>query len=897
MNIEIFLRFCTRPGQRLKVVGNVPVMGNSVSSAALPLNYYNDQYWSASIELKSDSYKESELFRYHYLLQEDNGECNEDWGRNRGLPFSELSNGCCIVDTWVDVGAIQNNFYTTPFKSIFQPKRSFTKRTPIASGTVRLEVDAPLLDERADVVVTGNHPMLGNWLQSDPLPMIFDGVKWFVDLPLNDFENGFEYKYCIRTGLSPAYRYEQGQNRSFSSVSLHQSNSYLVRDGFINEVPNWKGAGLAIPVFSLRSNNSWGVGEFSDIMQLSDWASSVSLRLIQLLPVNDTTSTHTRLDSYPYAAISAFALHPLYISIPQIAGKQFASLITDYIERAEALNVQAEVDYEGVMELKWEVLHILYDAMKVEVFKRTAYKEFFNENSSWLVPYALYSHLRDTHGTHRWDTWGSHSVFSRKLMNDLLEEDESVIDRISIHFFIQYFLHEQLKAAHDYANQKGIVLKGDIAIGVHRYGADTWTQPDLYHLTKQAGAPPDDFAVSGQNWGFPTYNWARMKADGYAWWKQRFLQMASYFDAFRIDHILGFFRIWSIPDHAVEGIMGRFYPAQPVMEHEFLTAHCWHGEERFCTPFITESLLNEQDARIREKLLHFVEQRPFGTYHLLPEFSTQQKVEQYFSALSDTIEHRQLKQALFHLISNVILWKDEAIEKGYHFRFNAHKTASFKALDLETQHRLMGLYNDYFYHRQDDLWKKEGMEKLPALKKCTKMLICGEDLGMVPRSVPEVMSNMGLLSMEVQRMPKSSGSDFFDPTHAPYLSVVTPSTHDMSTIREWWTENKTLTAKFYHHELHLQGDPPTQACGKIVQSIISQHLESPAMWAIFQLQDLMGMDESIRVKDPLTERINIPGDAKHYWRYRMHISLEELLINLSFNSQLKEMIASSSRSC
>jgi 4-alpha-glucanotransferase len=452
-----------------------------------------------------------------------------------------------------------------------------------------------------------------------------------------------------------------------------------------------------------------------------------------------------------------------------------------------------------------------------------------------------------------------------------------------------------LKNAHDYANSKGIILKGDIAIGVHRNGADTWTQPSLYNLDMQAGAPPDDFAVKGQNWGFPTYNWETMKADGFAWWRQRFQQMSNYFDAFRIDHILGFFRIWSIPAHAIEGIMGRFVPAIPVSRNEFEQMGVFIDNNRYCKPYITDAVIGQSAGHLDADVKYFLQSNGDTTYRFKSIFDTQRKIEDYFTSEGLDDSKKGLKQVLFNLHANVILWPDGDNKNGYHFRFNASKTLSFQHLNKHLQHQLSSLYDDYFYHRQEHIWKHEAIEKLPALKLCTDMLICGEDLGMVPQSVPAVMSSLGFLSMEVQRMPKQLNTSFFNPSHAPYLSVVTPSTHDMSTIREWWLEDHNKTQQFFNEQLWQHGKAPAAATSQIVRSVILQHLASPAMWAVFQLQDLLAMNNCLRLEDPYAERINVPGDPNHYWRFRMHMTLEELIKNDTFNQDLNYLISANHR--
>ncbi|TAL46978.1 MAG: 4-alpha-glucanotransferase, partial [Chitinophagaceae bacterium] len=446
---------------------------------------------------------------------------------------------------------------------------------------------------------------------------------------------------------------------------------------------------------------------------------------------------------------------------------------------------------------------------------------------------------------------------------------------------------------------KGIILKGDIPIGIYRFGCDAWTAPGLYNMLQQAGAPPDDFAVKGQNWGFPTYNWKKMQEDHFDWWRKRFEQMSYYFDAFRIDHILGFFRIWSIPMDAVEGIMGHFVPAIPVNITEFGERGIWFDHHRYCKPYITDEVLNkvfgELAAKVKSEL---VVPNDFGSYDLELTFETQRQVEEYFLHQEPSEENNKLKQGLFDLISNVILFEDEEEEskgKKFHFRIAVESTMSFRHLDWQVQQKLKDLYVNYFFRRQDGFWMKEAMHKLPYLKRATNMLICGEDLGMVPHCVSDVMNQLGILSLEIQRMPKATDRKFFHPNDAPYMSVVTPSTHDMSTIRGWWEEDRQTSQQFFNHELGQWGEAPVYCEPWINRAVVLQHLYSPGMWSIFLLQDILGMSEKLRRENPLEERINVPANPNHYWRYRMHMNLEELIKEKEFNHELKGYIVHSGR--
>jgi 4-alpha-glucanotransferase len=283
-------------------------------------------------------------------------------------------------------------------------------------------------------------------------------------------------------------------------------------------------------------------------------------------------------------------------------------------------------------------------------------------------------------------------------MGTLLDEAGEAFKEVSLHYFIQYHLHLQLKAATDYAHKNNVIVKGDIAIGISRYGADAWQHPSLYHMNLQAGAPPDDFAVKGQNWGFPTYNWQKMTEDGFAWWKQRFEQMRYYFDAFRIDHILGFFRIWSIPMHAVEGIMGHFVPAIPIHINELFSKGIDFTHHRYTKPFINEHILWEQFGYDSDYVKeHFVDYDGFSFYSLRTGFTTQRQVEKHFAALEENDTNNKIKIGLYNLISNIILFEiPESNGQQFHFRFGIESTSSFQNLDYNTQHQLKELYVEYF---------------------------------------------------------------------------------------------------------------------------------------------------------------------------------------------------------
>ena len=897
--LNFHLRFKTSFGQTIFITGDHPLLGNGNIEEAVPMVYLNEDYWV--LHLATKGLLKDETIRYSYFIQNADGTRSFDWGSDKSIIVDQLSTKeLVLIDTWNFTGYTDNAFYTAPFANVLLQNPSSGVNPVIPKNTTHVfRVKAPLLKPQQIICLIGEAKEIGGWDAAKALPLqkIKDQPYFEIALNLSKCDFPLVYKYGIYDAVQKKFvSFETGNNRVLYEP-VPSNKIVLVQDGFAQVGhAQWKGAGVAIPVFSLRSSKSIGVGEFSDIKLLADWSKKIGLKLIQLLPINDTTATHSWMDSYPYAAISAFALHPMYIRLSEIVDIGQEHLIQDAVDQQIALNNLSVLDYEAVLALKWKVLKGVYRINGKRDLETAAFKAYFKENQTWLVPYSAFSYLRDLHGSVDFNAWPSHARYNKTEIEQLADVNSKTYTEIAFFYYVQFHLHLQLKAATDYAHAQGVVLKGDIPIGVYRFGADAWQHPHLFHMDKQAGAPPDDFAVAGQNWGFPTYNWEVMAADGFAWWKSRFDQMKYYFDAFRIDHILGFFRIWSIPMHAVEGILGHFVPAIPISINELNAKGIAFDHYRFTMPYINESILFQvfgyDNNHVKSNFLESIGDDHFA---LLPAFKTQRLVEAHFEQQEKTAFNTKIKQGLYDLISNVILLEGDQ-PQAYHFRFNIGHTSSFNHLNKSTQNKLHELYDDYFFKRQDAAWEKEAMKKLPMLKRSTNMLICGEDLGLVPSCVPHVMYQLGMLSLEVQRMPKANHKTFFHPNDAPYLSVVTPSSHDTSTIRGWWEEDPAKTQQFYQYEMGQQGKAPVYCDGWINKAVLSQHLYSPAMWAIFQLQDFMGIDESLRRSDPNEERINVPANPKHYWRYRMHINLEQLIEEEQFNQAWFHLIQSSGRS-
>ena len=895
MKIHFKIAYFTQWGQRLMVTGNIPELGNGDYSKALFLQFQGHEDWTADVNFQLPEEKE---INYKYIVfNENNGVYTEEWGDNRTVKIEDtvLEHIFCL-DTWNASSSVENTFLSAPFQKVLLKESVSQAQKKSKKNTHIFKVKAPILQENQIICAVGNCTELGNWSVNEPLLMQKEGDLWIAKVDLSKINYEVNFKYGVYDNIEGKFLYfEHGPDR-FAPIIQMKKTLVQVESGFLR-IDNhfWRGAGVGLPVFSIRTRHSFGVGDFGDIKLFVDWAEKVGLKLIQVLPLNDTIGTHTEADVLPYAAISAFALNPLFLNLPAI-GKLPESnpMQIQYVPKQAELNAQDLVPFMEVINFKLKFAKELYLNQKNEFLKNADFLDFFDKNAYWLVPYAAYCVLRDKKGTNDYRLWEEFALFEKAKIDEFVSPNQTHYDDVAVNYFIQYHLHLQLSEAANYAHKHGLVLKGDIPIGVNKNSVDTWVLPELFHMNMNAGAPPDMFAIKGQNWELPTYNWDAMKGTGFDWWKKRFAQMSNYFDTFRIDHILGFFRIWEIPEDQIEGIMGHLNPSVPIHINEFAEKGVWFDYNRFCKPYITDHILwllfQEQANWVKSNCLQIEDG---WVLRLKEEYRSQAYVEQLFNNGKIT---EKMKWGLFDLISNVLLFEVEGSNgTQYYPRYGMHFLSTYSDLDEYTKQKFDELYINYFYHRQDANWYNSGMEKLPALKRATNMLICGEDLGMMTPCVTSVMNELGILSLEVQRAPKSNKIEFFHPSNAPYLSVVTPSTHDMSTVRGWWEEDRGVTQRFYNSQLGHWGEAPYYCEWWISRDILLQHLYSPAMWAIFQMQDLLGISDKVRRENPHDERINVPSNSKHSWRYRMHIKMEDLLEENEFNDELRNFIKQSGR--
>ena len=886
MKIFFNIQYATTFGEilRLNVVGK----GKDIEKV-YSMNTYDGMSWHCEITAENGTTQ----MEYYYSVENGDSEVRHEWTTvsHRLELNAKRAMTYFVNDRWNDI-PYDSYLYSSAFTDCVNRRHREPAKGSDYNQTLRLIVRAPQLRSGSRLALVGEDKALGRWNPDDAISMVEHNFnEWVADINVKEMKKEeTEFKF-IAFNEKGGVDWETGMNRQLHAPTINDGEVVVTElDQAFFELCDEKLAGTLIPVFSLRSKGSFGVGDFGDLKMMIDWVAETNQRVLQVLPINDTTSTHTWTDSYPYSAISIFALHPQFADFRQLPEIKDKKKAREMEALRKELNELKQIDYERVNNTKTDYLRIIFKQEGEAVMKGEDFKMFVKENEHWLVPYAQYCHLRDSFGNVDFSSWKGHEQWHEADRKKLTDPKSKEYADVAFYYYVQFVLDRQMRAAHEYAMARGVILKGDIPIGVDRNGCDVWHEPQYFNLNSQAGAPPDAFSINGQNWGFPTYNWQRMIDDGCEWWIRRFQNMAKYFDAYRIDHVLGFFRIWAIPTTCVHGLLGQFAPSLGMTREEIEGYGLHFQEELFTTPFIARWVVDRVFGIHADEVVEkYLDHKHDDIFALKPEYDTERKIEAVFKG-KDSMDDVWVRDGLYALVSDVLFVRDDNDPNKFHPRITAQLNFMYEALYDSDKEKFNRLYNDYYYRRNNNFWYNEAMKKLPVLVQATRMLVCAEDLGMVPDCVAWVMDQLRILSLELQQMPKDPKVKFGILSRNPYRSVCTLSTHDMPTLRQWWDEDYERTQVYYSSMLYRGGAAPHPLPGWLARDIIANQLTCPSMLCILSLQDWFALDEKLRLPDADAERINIPANPRHYWRYRMHINIEDLIADKEYNDAIKELV-------
>ncbi|MDR1108997.1 MAG: 4-alpha-glucanotransferase [Spirochaetaceae bacterium] len=634
--------------------------------------------------------------------------------------------------------------------------------------------------------------------------------------------------------------------------------------------------GTVVPVGALRGERSLGVGEFPDLVEFAQWAVKMGLGLIQLLPVNDTG-----YESSPYSALTAFALHPLYLRIgdlPEAAG--CAGELAAIGRRFEG---KERFPYYEILRAKMELLRKIYAAHAAEIGARAdsggSLGQWIGKNP-WVKEYAVFRRLKEKNSEKSWKEWDSHRTVTAKDIEALWEKAEFRGEHL-FWAWLQEALDTQFSQAAAALAEAGICLEGDLPILMNEDSCDVWAHGEYFRQDLSAGAPPDMYSPGGQNWGFPIYDWEAQAKDNYAWWRQRLKTAEKYYRAYRIDHVLGFFRIWAAPREDHSSVLGRFIPAVPIGARDLAGLGFDDSRIRWLSrPHIpTGEVWDALQAGSREN----------------PE-AVAPEAERVFSQALDRIREEELWlfkdgirgekdiEALgLHPAARDYLvgaWHNRTFleyEKGRFAPLWFYRNSRAYASLSEEERRGLEELLEKKRAESELIWEKQGEKLLKVLAASSSMLPCAEDLGAVPDCVPRTLAKLKILGLRVIRWFRdwnTEGQPYIPLEEYPELSVCTPAVHDSSTLREWW--DREVDQEHFCCFIGIPSLPRIYNPGT-AKIILHKAAAAASRFRVFQIQDLLHLSLKWYAPDPGSERINVPGTANDFnWTYRLPASIATL---------------------
>ena len=638
--------------------------------------------------------------------------------------------------------------------------------------------------------------------------------------------------------------------------------------------------GISVPLGALYTKDNQVIGEFPDLQPFCDYCKSCGVSIIQLLPVNDTGT-----QSSPYSGLSAFALHPIYIrikDIPEFAevykkNEKFKNKYDSFISENK---YSLRYNYDAISNRKTELLKLLYEETETgKTGKPNDKLSKWIKSNQWVKTYAVYKNLKWNYMQASWKSW--HENDQHKSEEQILELWNTKAFKKEHLFFVwvQEIADSQFEKSVSYIKKAGILLKGDMPILMNEDSCDVWASPLYFNQALRAGSPCDGENPKGQNWGFPIYNWKNLKADDYCWWKERLLNASKYYDAYRLDHILGFFRIWAIPESDSNALNGHTEPYSAIKRETLYELGFdddrirWLSQPHIPTSTI-ERITNNYDVAIQilstlcdrigsEELWRFTPAVEGSKYIQDADLTELCRTEQVQSVKEKLIEYWS-NRTLIEISKNkfVPLW-------------TYYNSTSWNTLNDKEKNDLQACFCE-LNSKNEKLWQKQADGIFSALTKSVKGVFCGEDLGVNIDCVPTTMEKHKILGLRVIRWCREwakDGQPYIPLSDYTPLSVATTSVHDSSTIRQWWADE------------HREEFTP-----EIAEKIMKEAASSASMWFIPPIQDFLYMNKKYWLSNTTDERINVPGTVSDFnWTYRLPVSLEDLLEDKDLINKIKNI--------
>ena len=548
MNIYFRVRVDTLPGEEVYITGSSPLLGKYYPDNAFKMkdsgkNQAGETVWEARLQF--DSLKERVL-RYKYFVKRTDGTLRYEVGGGRRIALNSATVKIESIDHWQEYTE-EAPFLTDPFAHVFYGT-NYSPYTQTHKRNHELIVRAvvPNVPKDCRIVLCGEGNNLGNWKPENGVKMArLKGLKWIASFSTEGC-SGQTWRYRLamvndKTGMSVFEELAAGTERQVEIPRIGKNETVIVEHSQVKFPPAWgRFAGCCVPLFSLRSENPDGCGTIEDLKPMVDWAQKTGMRVLEILPINDTTQTFTGKDSSPYNCISSLGINPLFLSLNSLGTLADSGKAKDAARDMKSLARRASIDWEDLYAFKMNYLEELFIQNGKKDSAHPDFYKFMNEHKDWLYGYALFCSLRDIYKTADYSAWDDFKTYSEdisvafggKVLSKTYAATHPVLSKLSweriqlihhrsqLHIWIQYHLFRQLGHVISYAHSKGIALKGELQMNVVPLSVDCWKFPHLFN-----GVDKNGFAV---------FNWKELEKENFMWWKKRIRVLSGYLDLFSI---------------------------------------------------------------------------------------------------------------------------------------------------------------------------------------------------------------------------------------------------------------------------------------------------------------------------------------------------------------------------
>lgn len=897
MKLRFALSYITQWGENLYVSIDYISSAGKVWHHDVPMNTMDGQFWTVDTAAFVSQFESAAFLRYEYQVRNTEGTILRcEWCLvPRIIPF-DSTHDYIMEDAWRDI-PVQQYLYTNAYLTTIngRPNETFLPSlAPLYNRTLIFYASAPQLLPGQTIAICGSCSALGNWSTSRYLRMQYVGQSmWMLSVDATGFDAFFEYKYVVISEDGQFHDWEEGCNRTYECKFLTDRLVYVIDGGIIRvRSAQWKVAGITISLPSLRSKKSCGIGDFGDLRMAIDWAVKTGMKTIRIQPINDTGFFANDMGLNPFEIISAYAINPIYINLEDAGKIDDIEYTARHKRKCAQINALPIIDLNAVRAIKNEYLSKLYDETGSIVIHTDEYNQFVRNNATWLTSYAAFCILCQLNSTDDYSEWKDFSYYNEKKAEGLIYDNK---ERVLYIYFVQYLLHRQVKKLADYARSHGVFLINDVAMGISPNSVDAWKQPDLFHRAFRMGNVPNSSNQNGTVKNAIAYNWDAMARDGYGWLRLKLSHISRYFDSICIDEIGNYFHTWYVPDTAVSSVLGHFWPSLPYSSDEIERFGLKFRKHFFTKPLINDKVISKLFGIHADYVkTHFVDARAYGLYDIKPAFCTQQKIKEHFEGKNDE-NTLWLRDGLYRLIENVLFVEDPAQPAMYHPRILAYREPIYEALDNDEKEAFMHLYADYYCHRHNLLWERNGRDKLSAVLKGTRMLVAGEDTRIIAERAESVIKELNILPVNIQTYPRNRGTEFAHLNEYPYLSVASTSTYGTLPMHLWWKENRGRTQRFFSTMLQKGGQAPALMPAYISEEITARHLYCPSMVCLLAINDLTETNLPTLQNKPRTWHCHHTDSDIVWWSRRLPIYLENLLEANTANEKLKTLIKRSRR--